>query len=467
MEVPPELGFGTPDPSHKVPVSDKRSPPPNPRPRATRAKDPLGPQHEDSLNAYLSRMSHLPLLSREGEVRVGQEIEEGTRLAHGALFACPIAIRAITDVAERVKQQRARISEVVRDAEDDPEGFDETAAEERFAKLVAKVTRLEGERLARLTERARASAERRAAIDGETGALTNETVAAFEEMRLRESMLRSLIGHVRSAVSDDAPPLSRRELAETLAAIAEGEERANRAKAELVQANLRLVVSLAKRYVNRGLHFLDLIQEGNIGVMRASEKFEYRRGYKFSTYATWWIRQSITRALADQARTIRIPVHMIESLNVVLRTSARLVQELGREPSSEEIAARADVPHERVEMLLKLAKEPVSLETPVGDEDESRLGDFVEDDRFPSPADDVIARDLQNRARDLLKTLTPREEKVIRMRFGLDEKTEHTLEEVGRDFSVTRERVRQIEGRALHKLRRASRSRNLKSFIEE
>jgi RNA polymerase primary sigma factor len=412
-------------------------------------------------------MSHLPLLSREGEVRVGQEIEEGTRLAHGALFACPVAVRAILEVAERVRQQRARISDVVRDAEDDPEGFDEIAAEERFTKLVSKVSRLDTERQTLVAERTRANADRRGTLETELRQLLDDTVAAFEEMRLRESMLRTLVSQVRAAVSEERPPVSRRELAETLAAIAEGEERANRAKAELVQANLRLVVSLAKRYVNRGLHFLDLIQEGNIGVMRASEKFEYRRGYKFSTYATWWIRQSITRALADQARTIRIPVHMIESLNVVLRTSARLVQELGREPSSEEIAARADVPFERVEMLLKLAKEPVSLETPVGDEDESRLGDFVEDDRLPSPAEDVIARDLQNRARDLLKTLTPREEKVIRMRFGLDEKTEHTLEEVGRDFSVTRERVRQIEGRALHKLRRASRSRNLKSFIEE
>ena len=304
-------------------------------------------------------------------------------------------------------------------------------------------------------------------VEAETKQLVAELTSGFEEMRLTESALRTLVGVVRASIDDEKPIVSRRELVETLRAIADGEHRANRAKAELVQANLRLVVSLAKRYVNRGLHFLDLIQEGNIGVMRAAEKFEYRRGYKFSTYATWWIRQSITRALADQARTIRIPVHMIESLNMVLRTSARLVQELGREPTPEEIAARADLPFERVEMLLKLAKEPVSLETPVGDDEESRLGDFVEDDRFPSPAEDVINRDMQHRARDLLKTLTPREEKVIRMRFGLDEKTEHTLEEVGRDFDVTRERVRQIEGRALHKLRRASRSRNLKSFIEE
>src|ERR1041385_744146 len=435
----------------------------------SRAREPdrIGPSHEDALNAYLSHMARLPLLSREGEVRVGQAIEEGTRQAHAALFACPIAAHAMADVVERVRAQKVRIAELVRDADDDPENFDEIQAEERLAKLTAKVERLDTQRLGLVSERARASGERKTAVERRLAKLEAQVVALFEEMKLSDTALRALVLRVRSADDDDRLPVPRRDLFETLRAISEGERRANRAKAELVQANLRLVVSLAKRYTNRGLHFLDLIQEGNIGVMRAAEKFEHRRGYKFSPYATWWIRESITRALADQARTIRIPVHMIESLNIVLRTSARLVQETGREPSAEKIAARADLPPERVKTLLRLAREPVSLETPVGDDEESRLGDFVEDERFPSPAETAITRDLEHRARDLLKTLTPREEKVIRMRFGLDEKAEHTLEEVGRDFDVTRERVRQIEGRALHKLRRASRSRNLKTFIED
>jgi RNA polymerase primary sigma factor len=332
----------------------------------------------------------------------------------------------------------------------------------------------------RTAEREIVSCQRRLGVGGEAGAellrklcrdrkdfLTVKRKTSISEEVLQEikKMYQAAKGRIRQLETEEAL-VSGEEIKDAVKHLDVAEEKVKRGKAELVEANLRLVVSIAKKYTNRGLQFLDLIQEGNIGLMKAVDKFEYKRGYKFSTYATWWIRQAITRAIADQARTIRIPVHMIETINKLIRTSRHLVQKLGREPTPEEIAERMDLPLDKVRKILKIAREPISLETPIGEEEDSHLGDFIEDKKAISPLEAAIRYDLQRQINSALETLTPREEKVLRKRFGIGEATDHTLEEVGQDFEVTRERIRQIEAKALRKLRHPSRSKKLRSFVE-
>jgi RNA polymerase primary sigma factor len=332
----------------------------------------------------------------------------------------------------------------------------------------------------RTAEREIVSCQRRLGISGEAGAealkrlcrerkdflaVKRKTSCSEEALNEIKKVYQAAKGRIRTLETEEAL-VSAEEIKDAVKHLDVAEDKVKRGKAELVEANLRLVVSIAKKYTNRGLQFLDLIQEGNIGLMKAVDKFEYKRGYKFSTYATWWIRQAITRAIADQARTIRIPVHMIETINKLIRTSRHLVQKLGREPTPEEIAERMDLPLDKVRKILKIAREPISLETPIGEEEDSHLGDFIEDKKAVSPLEAAIRYDLQRQINSALETLTPREEKVLRKRFGIGEATDHTLEEVGQDFEVTRERIRQIEAKALRKLRHPSRSKKLRSFVE-